>query len=1058
MTAAVGVALIGCTSAADRGADAKAGPDRAAAQAADAPNVPAPNDTSPALKVVQAEIDPPGVLSGVQVKPLSGKALDRATTPLRELHERLTLPEPVRSAVPADDANRPANEPAPAEAVKHYIAGRDAYQQTDYQPAIQRLKRAIEADPNAAQVYELLGRVYVDAGESRRGLSMMYKALERDPNLPVALFLTGRVAYESEDWPQAAALLARARQVDRRKDPGLQYAATYYLGQSLLRLGYDAPAVELLAEYLREPERFTRSTRMYRQVALLGRKRGSAALQCGDASLRLGRADEALRYYDEAEQAGRVSRIAMDSRRIYLRLLTGEPERAVSHMLDHLKTADVQSGSIELTGYVADHAADRNAFVKAVQRLYRDGNRPADLARAVVAAMGDDPQAAAFALAHVRKYPDHVEVFAEIVERWREDKPERLAQAAIQLIGEHDTHARVYAKRLQQAGSTEKWRDLLSRKGVAPDNAARAYLQGRLAMAAESMHDAGEHFQRALDLNPDMLSAQIGAIEADLAMGRYEQAAQTLSSLAEVERPRVLYLRAMAEFGRGRHDKAITIMEKLLQREPRHTEYLLTLARFQRSAQPPRYDAAEQTLKKLLGVDARYEPAYAMLFQMYERDRPSARKYTKLLARARKHIPNSRVTRFNMARLHAARGEFDEAERILRVLVSAERRDPDALQMLVSVLGRRERWGEAYELLADVMKGEKVNPAALRLFRKVCRRTDRMDDYYRLGEKYLSQRDPTLSTLLMLAQIRQQQDRHAAALEALDKAVEEHGHRTVVHRMRTHSLEQLGRHDQAIEALNDALAEGVDNRTQLLMTLARTLAISGRIDRAVNTVDHLFNEQGVQMPRADLYYQLAASMYGDEGAGEAAEQILLRALEVDPDHAPSLNNLAYAWAEDGRNLERAEKMLRKAVSAEGDNAAYLDSLGWVFYKQGEFDKAVQWLQRAREAPGGEDPIIVDHLGDALWRAGKTERAAERWRDALRGLEASGDNLGAEHRRAAPRIQAKLRAVEAEKKPELAPLPDEPAETSPAAGDDADSQADAAPNAPAPEPRPASSMQ
>ncbi|KKU44508.1 MAG: Pyridine nucleotide-disulfide oxidoreductase, partial [Microgenomates group bacterium GW2011_GWA2_46_7] len=58
--------------------------------------------------------------------------------------------------------------------------------------------------------------------------------------------------------------------------------------------------------------------------------------------------------------------------------------------------------------------------------------------------------------------------------------------------------------------------------------------------------------------------------------------------------------------------------------------------------------------------------------------------------------------------------------------------------------------------------------------------------------------------------------------------------------------------------------------------------------------------------------------------------------ELGPDNPEALNYLGYIYAEENRNLDEAEQLVKKALDIDPDNGAYLDSLGWVYYKKGVF--------------------------------------------------------------------------------------------------------------------------
>ncbi|MBL1219083.1 MAG: hypothetical protein D8M59_16510 [Planctomycetes bacterium] len=146
---------------------------------------------------------------------------------------------------------------------------------------------------------------------------------------------------------------------------------------------------------------------------------------------------------------------------------------------------------------------------------------------------------------------------------------------------------------------------------------------------------------------------------------------------------------------------------------------------------------------------------------------------------------------------------------------------------------------------------------------------------------------------------------------------------------------------------------------------------------------------------ADSLYVLSGRFLDqDDRAG--SEFVLEQILVIEPDHPGANNDLGYAWADRGVQLEQAEHMILTAYNTAPDNVAYIDSLGWLRYKQGRLTDAgaddaqlgaVTLLTRATEnRDGRDDPVIVDHLGDALWRAGQKEDAIKRWLESVSTYE------------------------------------------------------------------------
>jgi len=153
----------------------------------------------------------------------------------------------------------------------------------------------------------------------------------------------------------------------------------------------------------------------------------------------------------------------------------------------------------------------------------------------------------------------------------------------------------------------------------------------------------------------------------------------------------------------------------------------------------------------------------------------------------------------------------------------------------------------------------------------------------------------------------------------------------------------------------------------------------------------LLREWVVQSPRdADAQFDLGRYYYLLERF-EEAEAALLRALELDPEHAPAMNFLGYSWAERSTRLDEALGLIERALSIDAWDGAYLDSLGWVYYQMGRFEAARDPLERAaREYP--KDPTILEHLGDLYVELGEQGLAVMAWERALEAEPAEAEAL------------------------------------------------------------------
>jgi tetratricopeptide (TPR) repeat protein len=113
---------------------------------------------------------------------------------------------------------------------------------------------------------------------------------------------------------------------------------------------------------------------------------------------------------------------------------------------------------------------------------------------------------------------------------------------------------------------------------------------------------------------------------------------------------------------------------------------------------------------------------------------------------------------------------------------------------------------------------------------------------------------------------------------------------------------------------------------------------------------------------------------------DRAEEYFMKALEIQPDHADSLNYVAYMNAERGVKLQEGLAQVGLALAVDPENPAYIDTRGWIYYKLGEYEKALEDIAYAAEKLP-DDATIADHLGDIHLALDNEEQAIQWWTKA-----------------------------------------------------------------------------
>lgn len=138
---------------------------------------------------------------------------------------------------------------------------------------------------------------------------------------------------------------------------------------------------------------------------------------------------------------------------------------------------------------------------------------------------------------------------------------------------------------------------------------------------------------------------------------------------------------------------------------------------------------------------------------------------------------------------------------------------------------------------------------------------------------------------------------------------------------------------------------------------------------------------------SDFYGQIGDLNYF-LGRKEEAFESYEKALQLNPNNLPVLNNYSYYLSLDRRDLDKAEMMSGITVKAEPMNPTYLDTYGWILFEQGSYLMAKIYLEKAVEY-SGENPSaeVLEHYGDILNKTGEKEKAVEQW---IRAKELGGD--------------------------------------------------------------------
>ena len=210
-------------------------------------------------------------------------------------------------------------------------------------------------------------------------------------------------------------------------------------------------------------------------------------------------------------------------------------------------------------------------------------------------------------------------------------------------------------------------------------------------------------------------------------------------------------------------------------------------------------------------------------------------------------------------------------------------------------------------------------------------------------------------------------------------------------RVRTIFLEQEENPERA-EEMEVALLEMFENISDRLPLNPEPfwlIASSHRMQKDYSSVLEAlegYKELAEDTPQPDLwlnteYYFDRAAALERTGQREKSIQTFLNIIEDEPNHHPSLNYVAYMWAEEGENLVQALDFVQQAMQLDPNNGSYIDTLGWIYFMQGRFEEAYKQLMLSAELIPDES-VVAEHLGDVLMKLDRPVEARGYYRIAL----------------------------------------------------------------------------
>lgn len=425
---------------------------------------------------------------------------------------------------------------------------------------------------------------------------------------------------------------------------------------------------------------------------------------------------------------------------------------------------------------------------------------------------------------------------------------------------------------------------------------------------------------------------------------------------------------------------------------------------------------AKELLTKAIQTDSSY--AEPLVFRaralLLENNVNSARSDLE----AAKRLSGRAEISLELGRVYQSIRDFEQAELVYKEIRDERRDYIPAIDALVGIYMRRQKWKELDELLTEARKLYPANPkyplAEASMWEAREDAGKRLAALQDAAKAAPTSEEPVQLYLQALAS----KGDHAAVLTASEPYLKQERLQAMVSAIVAHSLAKLQRTDESDKMFQEAmkglqvanmnvivqemaLAYGVDgaikkmekfavDRNNDWPTLLMLGALYGEAKKYSQAAETLEKGLASATPHGKyLGTRLLGTVYYQMSDFRKTEQAYLASLKASPADVQVLNNLAYLYTNDLDEPRKALPYADEAAKRRPDNARILDTYGWTLARLGQLTEAEMRLARAIQL---ERPLAVSyfHLGWVYEQLRRNEDALRTYREGMEIVRSQPD--------------------------------------------------------------------
>ncbi len=524
---------------------------------------------------------------------------------------------------------------------------------------------------------------------------------------------------------------------------------------------------------------------------------------------------------------------------------------------------------------------------------------------------------------------------------------------------------------------------------------------GALDFRDGKLAEAEAAFVRAEAADPKSALAASALANFYIAQKDLPKGEAKLKKAADLSPPRstIRIQYAAFELQKGDRDGARRILEQVLKEAPDRIPAALNLAEM--ALTEKRYSDGLAIIDKVLARDSGMLEALVLAGRL-NLAKGDLDKAVSILERAQSFYPDSPQANLTLGQAYLAVGKTDSASssfnRVLRAIPSTPEailplaaidiqsgnpnnaivrlkpfleNQPDVYQgwiLLADAYRSQRRFAEALASYTELEKNFSANPQVPLLRGVLLREMNRVPEAYAAFEKAKTIDPQYMPALEQLVDLDIAQKNFPAALARIEPRLAEKPNDVGLNVLSA-KLQLAQKNWTAAEtALRKAISLQPDALTPYVM-LAEIYIITHQDEKALADL----REASTKDPKDFVTPMLTAILYDRKKNYPEARAAYERTVEINPQFADALNNLAYLYSTEFSQLDKALPLAERARTIRPQDPRIADTLGWILFNKHDYPRALSLLQEAADKLPN-DAETQYHLGIARYETGDQARA------------------------------------------------------------------------------------